>query len=342
MAHWRYYEDNTGALVNMAYAKHAAHLLHRVTHNHQPEVREAAAIRIKESTNGPQHLPAVDTGTTRCRHLRGHRHLGPAAAPPTAYQARHPDEPPLRSAGATLGHAHRHPPTPGGRGGHPAPRGSHHHHSLHHANADQDHGPVRPPRRPVPFRPAMVSTLRLPGVPPRMRYNVRARHAGAEGHPHGVQGFPAPAPPTQPEGARGPKGRQHNRGGAQPVSRKLDTTHLPATGAKGATNMLPALSSDTIPPGPSPSRTPRRPMYHRSDTVSRAYRARAGTAARQPLTLRGPCYTSSPPTTTPPPPPPPPTSRHGYFPDMADFRCLHCRSRGWKIWNCEGGGGANS
>ena len=33
----------------MAYAKHAAHLLHRATHNHQPEVREAAAIRIKEA-----------------------------------------------------------------------------------------------------------------------------------------------------------------------------------------------------------------------------------------------------------------------------------------------------
>ena len=49
MAHWRYYGDNTGALVDMAYAKHAAHLLHSVTHNHQPEVREAAAIRIKEA-----------------------------------------------------------------------------------------------------------------------------------------------------------------------------------------------------------------------------------------------------------------------------------------------------
>ena len=49
MAHWRYYGDNTGTLVDMAYAKHAAHLLHRVTHNHQPEVSEAAAIRIKEA-----------------------------------------------------------------------------------------------------------------------------------------------------------------------------------------------------------------------------------------------------------------------------------------------------
>ena len=49
MAHWRYYGDNTGAVVNTAYAKYAAHLLHRVTHNHQPKVREAAAIRIKEA-----------------------------------------------------------------------------------------------------------------------------------------------------------------------------------------------------------------------------------------------------------------------------------------------------
>ena len=49
MAHWLYYGNNTGALVDMAYAKHAAQLPHRVTHNHQPEVREVAALRIKEA-----------------------------------------------------------------------------------------------------------------------------------------------------------------------------------------------------------------------------------------------------------------------------------------------------
>ena len=49
MAHWRYYGDNTGALVDVAYAEHTAHLLHRVPHNHQPEVLEAAAIRIKQA-----------------------------------------------------------------------------------------------------------------------------------------------------------------------------------------------------------------------------------------------------------------------------------------------------
>ena len=57
MAHWRYYGDNTGALVDMAYAKHTAHLLHRVTHNHQPEVRKAAAIRIKEAQRARNTCP---------------------------------------------------------------------------------------------------------------------------------------------------------------------------------------------------------------------------------------------------------------------------------------------
>ena len=49
MAHWRYYGDNTCALVDTVYAKHAAHLLQRVTHNHQPKVREAAVKCIKEA-----------------------------------------------------------------------------------------------------------------------------------------------------------------------------------------------------------------------------------------------------------------------------------------------------
>ena len=57
MAYWRYYGDNTSALVDTAYAKHAAHLLHRVTHNHQPQVREGAAIHIKETQTARNACP---------------------------------------------------------------------------------------------------------------------------------------------------------------------------------------------------------------------------------------------------------------------------------------------
>ena len=57
MAHWCYYGDSIGALVDTAYAKHAAHLLHRVTHNNQPQVREAAAIHIKEAQTARNACP---------------------------------------------------------------------------------------------------------------------------------------------------------------------------------------------------------------------------------------------------------------------------------------------
>ena len=79
MAHWRYYGDNTGALVDTAYAKHAAHLLHRVTHNQEPEVREAAAVRIKEAQMARNNCPwwilaqygvPTSVGTSICAQLR--------------------------------------------------------------------------------------------------------------------------------------------------------------------------------------------------------------------------------------------------------------------------------
>ena len=80
IAHWRYYGDNTGALVDTACAKHAAQLLHRVTHNHQPEVHEAAAIRIEEAQTAPQnacprwilaqHGVLTPVGTNICAQLQ--------------------------------------------------------------------------------------------------------------------------------------------------------------------------------------------------------------------------------------------------------------------------------
>ena len=57
IANWRYYGDNTGILVDTAYAKHAVHLLQRMTHNHRPEVHEAAAVRIKETQTARNACP---------------------------------------------------------------------------------------------------------------------------------------------------------------------------------------------------------------------------------------------------------------------------------------------
>ena len=59
MAHWRYYGDNTGALVDTAYTKHVPHLLHRVTNNHHPKVRKTAAIRIEEAQTARNACPRL-------------------------------------------------------------------------------------------------------------------------------------------------------------------------------------------------------------------------------------------------------------------------------------------
>ena len=181
MAHWRYYGDNTGALVDTAYAKHAAQLLHRVRHNHQPEVCKAAAICIKEA----------QTARNACRWLILAQH-GFLTSPGTSIWAQLQLLLPHHThAFLTNHHCDQQRPlvprTPGRREGHSTLRGGHHHHNVHHPHTDDGHGPVRSPPRHVPLRPAMASTPRLPSVPPRMRYEGRAHDAGTQGHRRGVQ-----------------------------------------------------------------------------------------------------------------------------------------------------------
>ena len=59
LALWRYYGDISGALADTAYAKHAAHLVHRMTHTHQHEVREAEAIPIQEAQTARNACPVM-------------------------------------------------------------------------------------------------------------------------------------------------------------------------------------------------------------------------------------------------------------------------------------------
>ena len=171
LLHW----DNTGALVDTAYAKHAAHLLHRVTNNHQREVREAAAICIKEAQMAHNICPRwilahhgvpTSVGTGICAQLQlllphhtdailTNHHCdqqGPLVATHTDIH-RHPagEVDTLRLVGATITIVDINP------------------------NADEDHGPVRRPPRPVPFRSAMAGTPSLPSVPPRMRYEGKGK-----------------------------------------------------------------------------------------------------------------------------------------------------------------------
>ena len=284
MASWRYYGDNTGALVDMAYAKHAVHLLHRVTHNHEPEVREAAAIHIKEAQMArntcprwilAQHGVSTSVGTGIWAQLQLLL---------------------LHQTHAIL--------------------------TNHHC--DQQ-GPLVATHTDIHRKPAgEVDTLRLVRAtitivyitPTQMKIMAHcdAHHAPVLSDPQ----WPArrlskrtSALALRRQGAtcRGPRTStwRTRLSSASTGGPARASTRPPTTAARRRRS---PLSSDTMALGRSPNTTHRRPMYHQSDTVTRAYHARAGTAAWQPSTFRGPCCTSSPPTTPPPPPPPPPISRH--------------------------------
>ena len=231
MAHWPYYGDNIGALVDTAYAKHAAHLPHRVTHNHPPEVREAAAIHINEAQTARKACPRwiltqqgvlTSVGTSIWAQLQlvlpHHTH--------TILMNHHCDQ--QGRLVATYTDVHRHP------------AGEVDTLRLVEAAinivyipplADESHGPVRSPPRPVSLRPAIISAPHLRSIPPHMCHESRAQNARTKGYQHGVQGLPTPAPPTPPERARSPQRRRHEAGGAHPVSGRLDTTHHHAASA---------------------------------------------------------------------------------------------------------------
>ena len=232
MAHWRYYEDTTGALVDMAYAKHAAHLLNRVTHNHQPEVREAAAIRIKEAQMArntcprwilAQHGVSTPVGTGIWAQLQlllpHHTHAiltnghcdqqGPLVATHTDIHRRPAGEvDTLRLVGATITIVYITPTQ-----------------MQIMAQCDAHHAPfLSDPQWPA--RHVFQAYLRACATKPGRDM------PGPKGHQHGVHSLPAPAPPAPPERARDPQRRRHDAGGAHPVSRRLDTTHHPATSTK--------------------------------------------------------------------------------------------------------------
>ena len=178
MAHWRCYSDRTGARVDTAYAKHAAHLLHRMTHNHQPTVREAAAIHIQAAQEAHNTCPKWILVT----HQRGRQHLELATTPPPRPHTHHPHQAPPQPTQARRGHSQGHPPAPSRNDGQPTTCGGHHHHRVHHAHLNGHHGPVRVPPRPIPQRPRMASKRRILGVPEGLCHNHGPQHGGGQHH----------------------------------------------------------------------------------------------------------------------------------------------------------------
>ena len=78
-AAWLHYGDAIGDEVKAAYTRHIALLLHRMTHNHSPEVREVATIRLQAAQGARNTCPRwildltgipTDMNTRLCNHLQ--------------------------------------------------------------------------------------------------------------------------------------------------------------------------------------------------------------------------------------------------------------------------------
>ena len=78
LAAWPHYGDAIGDEVKAAYTRHTALLLHRMTHNHSPEVREVATIRLQSAQrarNTCPHWILHQTGMPTNTNTRIWKHL---------------------------------------------------------------------------------------------------------------------------------------------------------------------------------------------------------------------------------------------------------------------------
>ena len=103
-AAWPHYGDAIGDEVKAAYTRHTALLLHRMTHNYSPEVREVATI----------HMPTLDTPPDGHTHRHEHSPVEPPAAPPPIPTPRHTHQPHVPGGRASGGPLRGPPPSPQG------------------------------------------------------------------------------------------------------------------------------------------------------------------------------------------------------------------------------------
>ena len=304
MAHWRYYRDDTGAVVGTTYAKHAAHLLHRVTHNHQPEVRDAAAIRIKEAQMAcnactrwilAQHGSPTSVGTSIWAQLQLH----------------------------LLHHTHA---------------------ILTNHHCDQQGPLVATHTNVHRHAAGKVDTLRLLGANITIAYITPTQiRVMAQCGAHRARFLSDPQWPARGVLQAYLRACATNAGCTMPGPKNMDTAYktfhhkhprprsseheTPYEGNMKQEDPTPSAEGWTPPTilrlAPHGHKHATRPVqrHHapwcipkrnaRETDVPPVRQNDRGTAARQPLTLHVPCCTSSPPSITPPPSPPPLTNRRG-------------------------------
>ena len=91
-AKWPHHGNAIGDEVQAAYTRNNAPLLHRMTHNHSPEIREVATIRL-QAAQRLLYMPTLDTPPDGHAHQHHHMPVEPPAASPPFLAPRHTHQP---------------------------------------------------------------------------------------------------------------------------------------------------------------------------------------------------------------------------------------------------------
>ena len=201
-AAWPHYGDAIGNEVKAAYSRHTALLLHRMTHNHSPEVREVATIRLQaaqRARNTCQRWILHQTGMPSNMNTRLWNQLQLLLpSPHHAILTNHtcPEEGHLA---VLCGDLNNHPKGTINTIDHrEKPRRGLHHRSMRHPPPNAGPSPQRGTPPPLPTTSRMASIPPLPPVPHADGTNSGTHSARKQRHESSLPGLQKAAPPTHP------------------------------------------------------------------------------------------------------------------------------------------------
>ena len=198
-AAWPHYGDATRDEVKAAYTRHTALLLHRMTHNHFPDVREVATIRLQAAQRARNTCPGWildQTGMPTNMNTRLWNHLQLFLLFPAPRHTHQPHMPGGRTPGGPLQGP---PPSLQRHHQHHRPHRGLHHRSIRHLSSNAGASPQRGTAHPLPTTSQRGSIPPPPPVPhadgtSSGTHSARKqRHAGS---PAGLQKTASPTHPT--------------------------------------------------------------------------------------------------------------------------------------------------
>ena len=189
-AAWPHYGDAIGDKVKAAYTRHKALLLHRMTHNHSPEVREVTKIRLQAAQRARNTCPCWvlhQTGMPTNISTRPWNHLQLLLpSPHHAILTNHtcPEEGPQ--------------PSPRGHHPHHRPCRGLHHRSIRHPPPNAGPAPQRGTPHPLSTASGMASIPPLPPVPHADGTSGGTHSAGKQRLSNSLPRVHKATPPTHP------------------------------------------------------------------------------------------------------------------------------------------------